>query len=88
MNANQSCGLHFGAGSGDYDCYQSSVPKKKENFWQKWKKWIIGGTVAVGGNVGVNINAKKVIAVDKEKYLKNLKENVEKKEKTKIRKMK
>ena len=58
MNANQSCGLHFGAGSGDYDCYQSSVPKKKENFWQKWKKWIIGGTIAVGvgilGIVGYN----------------------------------
>ena len=51
MNANQSCGLHFGAGSGDYDCYQSSVPKKKENFWQKWKKWIIGGTVAVGAGI-------------------------------------
>ena len=57
-NINQSCDLYFGADSGGYDCYQSSVPKKKENLWQKWKKWIIGGTVAVGvgvlGIVGYN----------------------------------
>ena len=58
MNANQSCGLRFGASSDDYDYYNSSVPKKKESFWQKWKKVIIGGFVTVGvgilGVVGYN----------------------------------
>ena len=58
MNANQSCGLRFGASSDDYDYYNSSVPKKKESFWQKWKKVIIGGFVTVGvgilGIVGYN----------------------------------
>ena len=58
MNANQSCGLRFGASSDDYDYYNSSVPKKKESFWQKWKKAIIGGFVTVGvgilGVVGYN----------------------------------
>ena len=58
MNANQSGGLRFGASSDDYDYYNSSVPKKKESFWQKWKKVIIGGFVTVGvgilGIVGYN----------------------------------
>ena len=58
MNANQSCGLRFGASSDDYDYYNSSVPKKKESFWQKWKKVIIGTFVTVGvgilGVVGYN----------------------------------
>ena len=58
MNANQSCGLRFGASSDDYDYYNSSVPKKKESFWQKWKKVIIGSFVTVGvvilGIVGYN----------------------------------
>ena len=58
MNANQSCVLRFGASSDDYDDYQSSVPKKKESFWQKWKNVIIGtfATVGIGilGIVGYN----------------------------------
>ena len=59
MRGNQSYGLSFGVNeNGGYDNYQSSVQKKEESFWQKWKNVIITGTVAVGavvlGAVGYN----------------------------------
>ncbi|MCI5825047.1 MAG: hypothetical protein MRZ90_08940, partial [Candidatus Gastranaerophilales bacterium] len=59
MRENQSYGLSFGVNeNGGYDSYQSSVQKKEESFWQKWKNVIIAGTVTVGavvlGAVGYN----------------------------------
>ncbi|UKI40374.1 MAG: hypothetical protein L6V95_09235 [Candidatus Melainabacteria bacterium] len=41
MNANQSCGLRFGASSDDYDYYNSSVPKKKKVFGKSGKRLLL-----------------------------------------------